>query len=168
MSESRAKAALAAAKKRGKTTMVVERTAASISKSLDKMVADLPEDAAAQAAIERVVRGLALRQPWFMRLIMEDDGTPLQPDTLTQDWFRKLADTSLPRIRFHDLRHAHATHMLSSGVHPKVASERLGHSKIGITLDLYSHVLPGMEADAAERVDAALQAAINKRTKTIG
>jgi integrase len=96
------------------------------------------------------------------------DGTPLQPDTLTQDWFRKLADTSLPRIRFHDLRHAHATHLLGSGVHPKVASERLGHSKIGITLDLYSHVLPGMEADAAERVDAALQAAINKRTKTVG
>lgn len=59
-------------------------------------------------------------------------------------------------------------HLLGSGVHPKVASERLGHSKIGITLDLYSHVLPGMEADAAERVDAALQAAINKRTKTVG
>jgi integrase len=58
--------------------------------------------------------------------------------------------------------------MLSSGVHPKVASERLGHSKIGITLDLYSHVLPGMEADAAKRGDAALQAAINKRAKTIG
>jgi hypothetical protein len=53
--------------------------------------------------------------------------------------------------------------MLANGVHPKVASERLGHSKIGITLDLYSHVLPGMEADAAERVDAALQAAINRR-----
>jgi integrase len=101
-------------------------------------------------------------------VVAQADGTPLQPDTLTQDWLRKLADTSLPRIRFHDLRHAHATHMLSSGVHPKVASERLGHSKIGITLDLYSHVLPGMEADAAERVDAALQAAINKRTKTIG
>jgi integrase len=57
---------------------------------------------------------------------------------------------------------------VDSGVHPKVASERLGHSKIGITLDLYSHVLSGMEADAAERVDAALQAAINRRTKTIG
>ena len=101
-------------------------------------------------------------------VVAQADGTPLQPDTLTQDWFRKLADTSLPRIRFHDLRHAHATHLLGSGVHPKVASERLGHSKIGITLDLYSHVLPGMEADAAERVDAALQAAINKRTKTVG
>jgi integrase len=96
-------------------------------------------------------------------VVAQVDGTPLQPDTLTQDWFRKLANTKLPRIRFHDLRHAHATHLLSQGVHPKVASERLGHSKIGITLDLYSHVLPGMEADAAERVDAALQAAINKR-----
>jgi integrase len=110
--------------------------------------------------------GVVLSDDTFV--VAQADGTPLQPDTLTQDWVRKLADTSLPRIRFHDLRHAHATHMLSSGVHPKVASERLGHSKIGITLDLYSHVLPGMEADAAERVDAALQAAINRRTKTIG
>ena len=56
-----------------------------------------------------------------------------------------------------------------SGRQPRQALARdLGHSKIGITLDLYSHVLPGMEADAAERVDAALQAAINKRSKTIG
>jgi integrase len=110
--------------------------------------------------------GVVLSDDTFV--VAQADGTPLQPDTLTQDWVRKLADTSLPRIRFHDLRHAHATHMLANGVHPKVASERLGHSKIGITLDLYSHVLPGMEADAAERVDAALQAAINRRTKTIG
>jgi integrase len=110
--------------------------------------------------------GMRLSDNTFV--VAQADGAPLQPDTLTQDWFRKLAATSLPRIRFHGLRHAHATHLLSSGVHPKVASERLGHSKIGITLDLYSHVLPGMEADAAERVDAALQAAINRRTKTIG
>jgi integrase len=53
--------------------------------------------------------------------------------------------------------------MLASGVHPKVASERLGHSKIGITLDLYSHVLPNMQADAAAIVDDALRAALNKR-----
>jgi integrase len=110
--------------------------------------------------------GVILSDATFV--VAQADGTPLQPDTLTQDWFRKLANTSLPRIRFHDLRHAHATHMLANGVHPKVASERLGHSKIGITLDLYSHVLPGMEADAAERVDVALQAAINRRTKAIG
>src|SRR5829696_3969827 len=80
-----------------------------------------------------------------------------------------VARTALPRVRFHDLRHAHATHMLSSGVHPKVASERLGHSKVGITLDLYSHVLPGMQADAAARVDEALRAAVERRgPKTIG
>jgi integrase len=101
-------------------------------------------------------------------VVAQADGSPLQPDTLTQDWVRKLADTSLPRIRFHDLRHAHATHLLGSGIHPKVASERLGHSKVGITLDLYSHVLPGMQEDAAERVDVALQAAINRRSKDIG
>jgi hypothetical protein len=53
------------------------------------------------------------------------------------------------RTRFHDLRHTHATHLLSSGVHPKVAQERLGHSSVGITLDFYSHVLPGMQDDAA-------------------
>ncbi|WP_292317659.1 hypothetical protein [Mesorhizobium sp.] len=50
--------------------------------------------------------------------------------------------------------------MVAAGVHPKVASERLGHSTIGITLDLCSHVMPGMQADAAEQVDAVLQAAI--------
>ena len=76
--------------------------------------------------------------------------------------------TTLPRIRFHDLRHAHATHLLGSGIHPKVASERLGHSKIGITLDLYSHVMPGMQEDAAERVDVELQAAIKRRSTDIG
>jgi integrase len=74
----------------------------------------------------------------------------------------------MPPIRFHDLRHAHATHLLSTGVHPKIASERLGHSKVGITLDLYSHVLPGMQEDAAARVDEAFQIALKKRAEGIG
>jgi integrase len=92
-----------------------------------------------------------------------EDGEPLQPRTLTHSWQALIAKTDMPRVRFHDLRHAHATHLLSSGVHPKVASERLGHSKVGITLDLYSHVLPGMQEDAAARVDDALRAALQKR-----
>jgi integrase len=71
--------------------------------------------------------------------------------------------TRLKHLRFHDLRHAHATHLLASGTHPKVASERLGHSKVGITLDLYSHVIPGMQKEAAATVDAALQKAIKNR-----
>jgi integrase len=97
-------------------------------------------------------------------VVTQADGSPLRPHSLGQEWVRFLArHSSLPRIRFHDLRHAHATHLLASGIHPKVASERLGHSKVGITLDLYSHVLPNMQADAAAIVDGALRAVLNKR-----
>ncbi|KJC62182.1 integrase [Bradyrhizobium sp. LTSPM299] len=91
------------------------------------------------------------------------DGRMMQPTWITHEWVRLIRGTELPAYRFHDLRHAHATHLLASGAHPKVASERLGHSKVGITLDLYSHVMPGMQEDAAARADAALQAAMKKR-----
>ena len=102
-------------------------------------------------------------------VVAQADGCPLQPRSITRQWLTLLSNNkTLPRIRFHDLRHAHATHMLASGVHPKIASERLGHSKVGITMDLYSHVMPGMQEDAAARVDRALEDVINKRTKTIG
>ena len=87
------------------------------------------------------------------------DGRPYQPTFITHEWRRLINGSGLPRLRFHDLRHAHATHLLASGVHPKVASERLGHSQVGITIDLYSHVMPGMQEDAAAKVDAALRAA---------
>jgi len=91
------------------------------------------------------------------------DGRMMQPTWITHEWVRLIRETDLPAYRFHDLRHAHATHLLASGAHPKVASERLGHSKVGITLDLYSHVMPGMQEDAAARADAALQAAMKKQ-----
>jgi integrase len=51
--------------------------------------------------------------------------------------------------------------LLRKGVHPKIVSERLGHSTVGITLDVYSHVMPGMQEEAAQKVDAALRAAID-------
>jgi integrase len=87
-------------------------------------------------------------------LIERGDGRPLNPDTLSAGWARHLRSKHLPRVRFHDLRHAHATLMLAQGVHPKVVSERLGHASIGITLDLYSHVLPTMQHDAVAAFDA--------------
>jgi integrase len=65
----------------------------------------------------------------------------------------------IPRVRFHDTRHSHATQLLADGVHPKVAQERLGHSTMTTTMDLYSHVTDTMQADAAERLDAAFQVA---------
>ena len=73
-----------------------------------------------------------------------------------------LRKAGLPHIRFHDLRHTHATLMLSQGVHPKIVSERLGHSSITITLDTYSHVLPGLEEAAAERFDGILNPDVSK------
>ena len=84
-------------------------------------------------------------------VVAQADGKPLQPDSLTQDWVRKISKTSLPQFRFRDLRHARATHLLRTGVHLKVASERLGHSKISISLVLYSHVLPGMHPTVLTR-----------------
>jgi integrase len=96
-------------------------------------------------------------------IVAQEDGAPLQPNSLTHEFVRLLAKAeALPKIRFHDLRHTHATHLLTNGVHPKVAQERLGHSSVGITLDLYSHVLPGMQEDAAAKVDAAIRAALDK------
>ncbi len=64
----------------------------------------------------------------------------------------------LPDIRFHDLRHTSATMLLSAGIHPKVVQERLGHAQISVTLDTYSHVLPGMQREAAAKFDEMLAA----------
>jgi integrase len=64
----------------------------------------------------------------------------------------------LPRIRLHDLRHTAATLMMQEGIHPKVVSERLGHSAVSMTLDRYSHVSTGMQRDAADRLECLLSA----------
>jgi integrase len=96
-------------------------------------------------------------------VVTRGDAEPMQPRSLSRAFRKFMRRHKLPKIRLHDLRHSHATHLLAAGVHPKIAQERLGHSSVGITLDLYSHVLPGMQADAVAKVDAALQAALNKR-----
>ena len=101
-------------------------------------------------------------------VIMRADAGPLKPRSLTHAFEIFLRKQGLPRIRLHDLRHSHATHLLASGVHPKIAQERLGHSSVAITLDLYSHVLPGLQAEAADRVDVVLRDAINRRRNLKG
>ena len=95
-----------------------------------------------------------------MYVVAQADGQPLKPNGLiTHEFVRFIAGTALPRV----LRHNHATHLLASGVHPKIAQQRLGHATVAITMDLYSHVLPGTQADAASRVDEALQQALHKQ-----
>lgn len=88
------------------------------------------------------------------------DGSPTPPDTLSTNFASFIRRSKLPHLRFHDLRHTHATQLLKHGIHPKVVSERLGHSKIGITLDTYSHVMPGMQEEAAQKMDTALRIAV--------
>jgi len=73
----------------------------------------------------------------------------MRPWTLTGKFERLLTDAGLPRIRFHDLRHTCATLMLCEGVHIKIVQELLGHADITITLNTYSHVLPGLGNEAA-------------------
>jgi integrase len=96
-------------------------------------------------------------------VVAREDGLPLQPRSLTHGFEKFILARGLKQIGLHGLRHTHATAMLASGVHPKIAQERLGHSSVSVTLDLYSHVLPGMQVEAVSRVDAVLRDALNRR-----
>jgi integrase len=85
-------------------------------------------------------------------------GTPLNRHNVTQRSFKLLLERAgLPQIRFHDLRHTCATILLGKGVHAKFVQELLGHATIAITLDTYSHVLPGMGGGTAAAMDEALR-----------
>jgi integrase len=80
------------------------------------------------------------------------DGRPLHPERFSR-WFEQHARAAgLPKIRLHDVRHSYATAALAAGIPAKVVSERLGHANIAITMDTYSHVLPGLDAQAAGTV----------------
>jgi integrase len=79
-------------------------------------------------------------------------GEPVHPSALSRLFESSVHRSGLPRIRLHDLRHTYATVALAAGVHPKIVSERLGHATIAVTLDLYSHVTPAIDAEAAALV----------------
>jgi integrase len=80
------------------------------------------------------------------------DGSPIHPLRFSR-WFEQHAHRAgLPKIRLHDLRHSYASAALAAGVPAKVISERLGHATIAVTMDIYSHVLPGLDRDAADTV----------------
>lgn len=83
-------------------------------------------------------------------------GTPMHSGDVTRALQRRLLASGLPRMRFHDLRHGAATLLLAQGVHPRVVMETLGHSTIAVTMNVYSHVVPALQREAADRLDAAL------------
>lgn len=81
-----------------------------------------------------------------------DIGRAVHPESVTRHFIALRRELELPEIRLDDLRHTIATLALTAGVHPKVVSERLGHSTISMTLDLYSHVIPGLKTEAADKL----------------
>ena len=119
--------------------------------------------------LEQESQGILLGRP-----LEEDDlvfcypgGKPLDPSRVNHAFSKTLRQAGLPHIRFHDLRHTHATILLVAGVNPKVVSERLGHSSVAFTLDTYSYVVPGLQEDAVERFDSLIQRGYNGAEKDV-
>lgn len=90
-------------------------------------------------------------------VICRPNGKPVNTSSFTGFWKRIVKNTDMRYIRFHDLRHTCASLLLSAGVHPKVVQEQLGHSSIRITLDKYSHMMPNMQAEAADTLEKLLE-----------
>jgi integrase len=109
------------------------------------------------------------RQSLGLPLLAESDfvfctveGKPYLPNSITHTWIKLVRRCGLKGIRLHDTRHSHASLLLKQGVHPKIVQERLGHASIAITLDLYSHVAPGMQEAAAMKFDEIVLGAQDK------
>ncbi|MCP3029019.1 site-specific integrase [Halobacillus sp. A5] len=83
-------------------------------------------------------------------------GTPINSSNLRRTFHRLIEEAQVKPIRFHDLRHTHATVLLLQNVNPKIVSERLGHADVRLTLDTYSHLLPNMQLEAASKLNEVL------------
>ncbi|MGZ8636528.1 MAG: tyrosine-type recombinase/integrase [Actinomycetota bacterium] len=103
-------------------------------------------------ARERLAAGPAWQDSGLV--FTREDGRALPPDWVYKRFVALVLAAGLPLISFHGLRHSHATALLGAGVDLKVASERLGHSSIRITGDIYQHVERAMDVDAAARTAA--------------
>ena len=105
---------------------------------------------AGRLAAHRARDDCVRRDEWPL-VFTDYDGGPIDPIRITQVFRRLVRRLPVPVIRLHDLRHTHASLLLQAGVSIKVVSERLGHRTIALTMDTYTHVLPAMDADAADR-----------------
>ncbi|HEV2825672.1 MAG TPA: site-specific integrase [Actinomycetota bacterium] len=104
----------------------------------------------ARQAEEKTIIGAAYRDSGLVFTM--PDGSPIHPQRISAWFLQHTRAAGLPRIRLHDVRHSYATAALAAGVPPKVISQRLGHATIAITMDTYSHVIPGLDEQAAETV----------------
>jgi integrase len=89
-------------------------------------------------------------------VVERGDGYPVHPDVLSRRFQRLTVRLGMAGVRLHDLRHWYATECLKAGVHPRVVSEALGHASVAFTMDVYSHLLPTMQEQSSEAIEAAL------------
>jgi integrase len=112
-----------------------------------------------QQGEEMLKLGVRVDDSWHV-VTLADGSTP-QPRSLTHAVSAFLKEWN---VTLHKLRHSHASHMLAANIHPKVVQERLGHSSIAVTMDIYSHLMPNMQSEAAAAVDGAVRGALKKPT----
>ena len=96
----------------------------------------------------------------------QPNGRPIDKKTDYDDWTRLLQKAGVRRVRLHDGRHTAATLLLSENVHPRVVMELLGHSQMRTTMDIYSHVMPALAREAADRMGARLLTGKGRQTAT--
>ncbi len=109
--------------------------------------------------VTKLILGVGLKDDDLV--FSQVDGKPLLPDTISHAWTKTVKRAGLKHFRLHDGRHTHASIMLKQGIHPKIVQERLGHATISATLDLYSHVVPGLQEAAARHFDEAFSPKYN-------
>ena len=116
--------------------------------SITDEVVDLLHQIRGQQMVQRLSFGPAWHEAGFV--FTKGDGSPLDPEKVTKEFARTAKEAGFSGIRLHDLRHTHASLMLKAGASPKSISERLGHASISITMDVYAHLLPGIQEEAAQ------------------
>ena len=124
--------------------------------ALDRVTIGALRSWRARQAQERLAFGPAWQDTSLV--FSREDGSLIHPDTFSLWFDRHVRVVDVPRIRFHDLRHTHATLALQAGVPVKVVSGRLGHATVAFTLDVYSHVILALQEDAAEWIAALVDA----------
>lgn len=122
--------------------------------SLSPSLAVVLKEYKEKQTLERAMLGTVLKDDDLVFSTLE--GKPLLPDTISHVWTKIVKRAGLKHFRLHDARHTHASLMLKQGAHPKIVQERLGHATISTTLDLYSHVVPGLQEMVAKRFDEVL------------
>lgn len=118
-----------------------------------RAVSALREHQIRQEAERRLAGTAWIGSPWDLAFVSEV-GTPLDVSNVGHSYQRELQRAGLPRQRFHDARHSVATFWLALGIPARVVADMLGHSQVGLTLNVYSHVVPTMRREAADRLDA--------------